>query len=148
MAVFGAKLLGDSGLGTIRVKVERAAAQAVSITEKDFRDYVASQMRAPKSGAYYTRPGRIHRASAPGEAPAIDFGRLLGSLRTRFADRGMTAEVSIGNDGNLAYASWLEDGHNGKRGTVAPRPYWAPAVEAVRPTFEANLRRRLNTISI
>ena len=144
----GARLIGDDGLLQLRRVVEMRARRAVQEVEKEFRDYVSDSMRAPKHGYYYRRPGRIHQASAPGEAPAVDYGRLLGSLRTEFGSRGLTAKVIIGNNSTIAYASELEEGHITRYGVVRPRPYWKPAVDYASNIFLTNLRTKLNTIKV
>lgn len=57
--------------------------------------------RGSKTGREYNRRGITHRASAPGEYPASDTGRLAGSIRSEF-DR-LTGIV--GSD--LIYAGYL-----------------------------------------
>lgn len=77
-----------------------------------------------KSGLVYTRGGRAHVASAPGEAPASDTGFLAASIHPRRADvRGYTWEVSA----DAEYAQELE--------MVKNRPFMLPALVAVRPVF-------------
>lgn len=56
-----------------------------------------------------------HRASAPGEPPKTDTGRLVASIRTNFYD--LTAEV--GSD--VKYSAFLETGTS----KMKPRPWLA-----------------------
>ena len=89
--------------------------------------------------AVYKSDGKVnldpfHQASAPGEAPATDTGRLMGSI---YFDREGPLTATVGS--KLAYAEWLEYGTS----RMAPRPYFRPAVEAVRPKFERALERAL-----
>lgn len=84
--------------------------------------------RGPATGRTYRKynPNRLHTASAPGEAPATDTGRLVNSIT--FKDEGK-ASVSVFS--LLAYARYLEFGTF----EIAPRPSWVPAVEEARPKF-------------
>jgi len=78
----------------------------------------------PKTGRIYTRGGVEHQASAAGEAPATDTGRLIGSGR---AD----AEILQGDkirglvEYTVAYAVYLEFGTR----KMAARPFLVPAIE-------------------
>lgn len=56
-----------------------------------------------------------HQASAPGETPATDTGRLVSSIAIDYADRGLTAMVFAG----AAYARYLEEGTP----SMAARPF-------------------------
>lgn len=66
-----------------------------------------------RSGRFYARGRIIHRASAPGEPPKTDTGRLVGSIRSNFF--GLMAEV--GSD--VKYSSALELGTS----RMKPRPW-------------------------
>lgn len=61
-------------------------------------------MRSPKSGRIYRRRGRLHRASAPGEYPAVDTGNLIASMKSHQRKN----EVGIGT--NMFYARFLRTG--------------------------------------
>ena len=87
----------------------------------------------PKSGKVR---GRVHVASAPGEAPAL----LTGDLRRR---RGSRIGAGSGDDlvmqfgSSVPYARRLEKGGTDKRGvTIAPRPAWKPTMEASLPVLK------------
>lgn len=48
-------------------------------------------MESSRGGRVYRkRGGRLHRASAPGAWPAVDTGKLKGSIRTQTTDVSMT----------------------------------------------------------
>jgi HK97 gp10 family phage protein len=66
-----------------------------------------------------------HQASAPGQPPATDTGRLLNSIgHTVGSDAdGLYADVSA----RVAYAVFLELGTR----YMAPRPFLRPALRAV-----------------
>jgi hypothetical protein len=84
--------------------------------------------RTTKSGARLAIVGsRIHRASAPGEAPAVDTGQLINSISTQVDD--LHASVST----PLQKAIWLEEGTR----KIAPRPSFEPAATDAREKFEA-----------
>lgn len=94
-------------------------------------------MSLPKSGRAYRR-GRqaIHIASAPGEAPAIDTGNLMGSINFGMQSPTM-AEVTV----NAEYAAYLEFGTI----RMAARPYVEPSLEKVRDQFRGILgQARIN----
>lgn len=92
-----------------------------------FLDKVAETMRflmrLPKSGRFYGR----HRASAPGQAPAILSGKLIGSIGEPVV-RGLTGTLRV----TAPYAGFLE------RGTplIAPRPFAETSARGV--LFEIN----------
>ena len=99
----------------------------------------------PKTGRAYRR-GRtaVHIASAPGEAPADDYGGLLGSIG--FIMNGdLQAIVSVGAE----YSAYLELGTNRADGTplIKPRPYVQPSIDKVRADYAGILgqtRVRMN----
>lgn len=94
----------------------------------------------PGSGRVYTThfftdaAGRVHpighrpshQASAPGEPPASDTGRLLSSVGHRMRVEDVVRE-EIGYFG-VKYGTYLE--HGTRR--MAPRPALRPALDAVR----------------
>jgi hypothetical protein len=84
----------------------------------------------PKTGREYPRGKngeKVHRASAPGEAPATDSGTLVSSIYNE--DRGKYARA-IGS--RLFYAYVLEFGWLPNR-EQTKRPSWIPAVERAIP---------------
>lgn len=98
--------------------VNAAALEAVS----DVRRAIQGP---PKTGREYPRGrDKIHRASAPGQAPATDTGTLVSSIYNE--DRGRNAKA-IGS--RLPYAFYLEFGTF----KMDARPSWVPAVERTIP---------------
>lgn len=83
-----------------------------------------------KTGRIYKRGGVSHQASAPGEAPANDTGRLAQSARTELNK----AEISGAAIFSTAYAAALEFGR--EDGSILPRPYARPALEEEREGIE------------
>lgn len=74
----------------------------------------------PKTGRVYRRKGVVHQASAPGEAPANDMGRLANSITTEFQPDKLTGIIGAHTD----YAAYLEYGTS----KMEPRPYMRPAL--------------------
>ena len=114
---------------------EKHVGDAVNATGLELRgEIVKAYQRGPASGVTYEKynPRRTHTASAPGEAPATDTGRLASSVNYK---REGPMSATVGSQ--VAYAAMLEFGTS----RIAPRPAWVPATEAMRPKF----RRRLET---
>lgn len=78
----------------------------------------------PKTGRVYTRPGgRKHQASAPGEAPAIDFKRLYPSIGFDVEQTSKGWQSVVGSRMPKAIWRMLEFGTQ----RIAPRPSARPA---------------------
>lgn len=93
---------------------------------------IKAEMAEPKHGAIYPRgQAGEHQASAPGEAPAVDYGVLINSIQTQMVrdDLGLVFT-------NTEYAAPLE------YGTVRmePRPFMTPAADRARPEFAERMR--------
>ena len=93
---------------------------------------IESMQQEEKHGRWYKRKSVRHRASAPGEAPAVDTGEGLRSIT--FDVRKM--EVEIGTAGGAPYLAMLEGGTVKIFGEgtilgdiIEPRPWLGPAVE-------------------
>ena len=99
-------------LGETEVSFTTGAGEAVSFTAR--------------KGA----EAKQHQASAPGEAPANETGYLAGSIQAHRIGE-LEQEVAVGAE----YGAALEEGTGD--GKILPRPFMAPALEAVRPAFEA-----------
>lgn len=89
-------------------------------------DIIKRYHRGPTSGRTYRKysPKRTHRASAPGEAPQTDTGRLAGGMTFRQLPDG----VEVVN--RVKYARALEYGSRNKaggKGKIIARPAWRPA---------------------
>lgn len=69
----------------------------------------------PKTGRVYRRRGVEHQASAPGEAPASDTGRLVQSANTEHSVNPIQSDLNFGTE----YAASLEFGTE----RMEPRPY-------------------------
>jgi hypothetical protein len=127
--------------GALETKVRQACVRVVAktggvILEEGSR-LIASP---PKTGRIYERdnPRRIHQASAPGEAPATDLGKLLASgeviLEPQTPDR-ISARVNWGAE----YALDLELGTK----KIEPRPFARPALAHAEPGFVAEAKAEI-----
>lgn len=121
-------------LAEFGINADKELANIVRGTAQNIRTHaIKSIQRGTKSGIEYQKyqPKRRHRASAPGEAPATDTGRLANSITADI--QGKRAEVSA----NTEYAPYLEFGTR----TIAPRPFLFPALEKERPAWNRRLDR-------
>lgn len=95
-----------------------------ALGEKIKADAVASLLGGNKSGRIYRRGHVEHRASAPGEDPASDTGRLAQSLAVHTNEAKKTVEIKAGGGStSVGYAAYLEFGTK----HILPRPYMRPA---------------------
>jgi phage gpG-like protein len=107
-----------------------------------YANEVKLRMRnSPATGKIYRRGGIEHQASAPGEPPAPDSGRLENSVQWRVRHEGLHWFAEVGT--NVGYALFLEFGaakglknRQGKLTQVQwilfPRPVWGPALITIR----------------
>jgi HK97 gp10 family phage protein len=113
-----------SKLPQIAGAIDQAAARCVFRTAHRIRtEAIKLILEGSKSGHVYKRRSVTHKASAPGEAPASDLGRLVQSIRVDHTPNSLTARVVAGTK----YAKLLELGTQSMR----PRPFMAPAVRNV-----------------
>ena len=87
-------------------------------------------LTGPKTGRLYKRRSVVHQASAPGEAPANDRGRLAQSARTDLDPEKIVGTLTC----STAYAAALEFGRDD--GRILARPYARPALEEEREGIE------------
>ena len=123
IARFGAEVAAQ-----VRKAVDATALEALT----DVRRAIQGP---PKTGREYPRGvngDKIHRASAPGQAPATDTGALVSSTYFTKVDQFTAA---IGS--RLDYAFYLEFGTF----RMEPRPSWLPAAEKNAPRLEKRLTR-------
>lgn len=117
-------------------QVEKGISDAINATALETLTDVRKAIQGPpKTGREYPRGkngNKIHRASAPGEAPATDTGALVSSTYFTKVD---SFTAAIGS--RLEYAFYLEFGTL----RMAARPSWVPAAEKNAPRLEKRLRR-------
>ena len=110
-------------------KLAKAASQTIRKVALSIESDMKLLMRLPKTGRAYKRGKggtRTHIASAPGEAPAVDTGNLIGSIDT-FHPSETLSEVRIPPE----YALYLEKGTS----RMKPRPFVRPAIDGVLQRF-------------
>jgi len=78
--------------------------------------------------------GGFHRASAPGEAPASDTGRLVNSINSYAVGNGEA--ISVAGRGTVKYATMLEFGTS----KMAARPFMFPALEKSKAWISARIQ--------
>lgn len=126
----------------------KALAGAMTLHAFDvMREANVSILKGPKTGRLYTRGKVSHRASAPGEAPATDFGHLVSSGRVNQATiEGYVATATVG--WTAIYAGWLEKGWVMKNGThVAARPFARPAIIKMQESGGRRVRAAIREAS-
>ena len=104
------------------------------------REVVRLIKSPPKTGRLYLRGGRIHQASAPGEAPANESGMLAESIGFKVSS---PTQLVIGNEASIApYGRRLELGDDFTgRGSIAARPFVKPgALSKAREVEQAVVR--------
>jgi HK97 gp10 family phage protein len=113
-----------SKIPNVQRAIDQAAARTVLKTAMRIRnEAIRLILEGTKSGHTYKRHGVTHKASAPGEAPASDLGRLVQSIRVDHAPNSLVARVVAGTN----YAKLLELGTQ----TMRARPFMAPAARNV-----------------
>lgn len=131
MAKVTVKVSGVKGtincLTRINEAVQREIKDTVAYSAIEIHNIAKESMSESKSGRIYKRGNVIHRASAPGEAPATDQNSLKPSIRFAFSEDGLTAEVGT----DVKYGPILEFGTS----KIAPRPWLTPSFEQIRPRF-------------
>lgn len=116
----------------VRAKAEKAVHRS---TLRVQTAAVKRIQRGPKTGRVYERGDTLrgnkptHQASAPGQPPASDSGRLASSIETYVS--GLEGWVFT----KVEYAKGLELGTS----KIKPRPWLLPSIEEDAPRFRAEL---------
>lgn len=122
------RALGQDIAEQVELAVEATAIEALTTVRKAIQG-------PPKTGREYPRGKNgniIHRASAPGQAPATDTGALASFTYITKVD---PFTMAIGS--GLDYAFYLEFGTR----KMAKRPAWVPAAEKAAPRLQKRLLR-------
>ena len=134
MTTIGIKVDGLSALLKQLQDVGAAGGDAVEETIANLalttQQYAQTGIRG---GAASGRVYGNHQASAPGQYPASDTGRLMGSIDTELTP----TEARVGT--NLFYGPYLEFGTS----KMAARPWLLPSFERAKVGVEKELRARL-----
>lgn len=119
-----------------RNEVEKALFASGAMVEKEAKESIAS---GQKTGRVYRRGNVTHQASAPGEAPATDTGRLINSINVRPVQGELSVEVKAGG-GIVKYARMLEFG----TAKMAARPFLFPALEKNKARIKKRIESALD----
>lgn len=125
----------SNNLGEIQGQVRGASYDATRDMMDDILRDVQRRMHISGRGRMYVHEGIPHRASAPGQAPAAEFGDLIASYEVGVVWEGDSAVGIIHSDSR--YAAALEYGSPARH--LAPRPAVTPAGEAARVAFPDRL---------
>ncbi len=122
---------------SVQKELQKALLASAMKVEREAKDLIR---KGPKTGRIYKRRTVTHRASAPGESPASDTGRLLGSI-TSYINKiaGLEAFVVAGR-GAVKYARMLEFGTT----KIAARPFMLPAYMKSKAFITERLNRAVN----
>lgn len=120
-------------------RLEGEVGKLVAKTALAIERTAKTSMARKGRGRWYRNRGKglgDHRASAPGDPPATDTGRLRSSITTDLHDL-VRLSATVGTD--VAYGRYLEFGTV----NMAARPWLRPAYEKHVPEFIEQLRRLL-----
>jgi len=135
--------LGQDVLREMRPRAERLMKTAGTVAEGE----VKRTLTGARHGRTYrvSRTGKLHRASAPGEPPAVLTGALRNSVgHTDPEWRGWEVYFQFGPGLGVSaggevegYARRLEYGGADSRGImIEARPYMEPSVQRLEPQLE------------
>jgi HK97 gp10 family phage protein len=131
----------DRVVAEVDKEVKKALFASAQYAEKEAKLSIAS---GQKSGRTYQRGTVTHRASAPGEAPASDTGRLINSISSHLNSvKGLESFVVAGR-GIVKYARMLEFG----TAKMAARPFMFPAFEKSKEWIQERLNKAVRTAAI
>lgn len=162
MAISGGQRLRQQ-LRAITTLVQREVREAVKLSALEVDRVMKRRIqKGPKTGRLYRRssikrrstkglralglrraPGSpklvvgytYHRASAPGESPATDTGRLVSSIAIRYDAANIRATVGVHDEVGVRYARFLEFGTRRMR----PRPFVRPTFQETKADIDKNI---------
>jgi len=110
----------------LQARFPSAVSKIVTTSGMAISAAVKVDMAQPKHGRNYKRHGKSHRASAPGESPAVDTGALVNSIGFELLEQSVGMVFT-----NQEYGPALEFGY----ARMAARPFFEPALNNERPNF-------------
>lgn len=119
----------------ITQSVQKAIYKSASLIQADA---IRGIQRGKKTGKTYKRRGIQHTASAPGEYPASDTGRLASSIRI---NRGLLS-ADVGSD--LLYAKILEPDSLTSESKLQPRPFLEPSYQKNKEKINAYIDKAID----
>lgn len=136
----------------MKAKIIAEAKKSIAASAILIQNEAKDSMRKGKHGKTYRRgalkrnkkgeikASKFHRASAAGEAPAVDTGRLMGSINHNLTDNGLTATVGLHDLTKVKYGKFLEYG----TAKIAARPWLFPALEKNRDKIAKRIKAGLD----
>jgi HK97 gp10 family phage protein len=124
-------------LAALAKDADKAIASVINQTITETRNEAVQGIQSgPASGRVYRRGGITHQASAPGQYPMSDTGRLAASVAMQPATpSNLRGQVGT----NLVYGRYLEFGTS----RMAPRPWLLPSFEKARVKVEDRMRAEI-----
>ncbi len=110
-----------------RAFLERYSSLIVSDIAREIESEVKTEMSKPKSGRKTTKKGRVHTASAVGEAPAIYSRNYVENIAIDPKTRSLVNSLGVRN---APYAGGLEDPN------VMNRPVWVVVARRVIARYQ------------
>lgn len=110
------------------LEMEMKAGHLVHLAGLRVEQISKASMSGPRSGRIYRRGKIVHRASAPGEPPAVDTGKLKNSIHTRMVTQTKAQVIA-----NTNYAERLEKRMN--------RKFFSPALNQIRDWFVTEMTK-------
>jgi len=123
---------GDRFLSRMNGQLEKAISTAAIVLEADIKTHFTLR---GAGRLYRKRKGIYHRASLPGQPPAIDTGLLRASIQHEVLKSRDRVTGRAGT--NVDYGRYLELGTS----RMAPRPYLRPALDRVHRQVVEMLKR-------
>lgn len=124
-------------LNEVPVRFAKDIDSVIQLSAMDIRNIIVRNINSnERTGRIYKRRSVTHQASAPGEWPKTDTGRLVGSIRTNFSF--LSAE--IGSD--VTYSKFLQDGTK----FMKPRPWLTKGYEESIPNIQKNVNDLLKRV--
>jgi hypothetical protein len=125
----------DDALRKIESAAKTNVDRAVLLGGEDLRSEIVRRIqRGSRSGRVYKRGSRTHQASAPGEYPKSDSGRLASHV---FMRRVEPAVAEVGTA--VVHGRPLEEGTS----KMAPRPWLNRTFDDLKPRIVARIRRAI-----
>jgi HK97 gp10 family phage protein len=113
---------------------EQAVLAPALVLEREIKQELSKR----GSGRTYKRGKKVHQASAPGEPPAVDSGRLRSSVGHEQTDEGVRVGTAV------TYAIPLEYGSS----RMKPRPFIRPALERAKAEMGEEIQAELKDAAI
>jgi len=125
---------GDKVLREVRQAVLKGLVRGTELVREEA---ITSILSTQKTGRLYRRRSITHQASAAGETPASDTGRLVNSITTEINEVELAGVINAGT----AYAAALEFG----TAKMAERPYMRPALAKHRESIEVDIAKAIRS---